>query len=106
MPRHRPWARDVAASGATNPLIGEYFDEFAPVVVAPREQGTALCLRAERLLAGAHAHVADDFTRVAWGSGSSPPMGRSRHRGHVPNTRSQCQRPRRSYDKGMAQDVE
>ncbi len=46
-------------------LRGALLDQLAAVCLTPREQGAALCLQPERLLSGAHAHIANDFARVA-----------------------------------------
>jgi hypothetical protein len=58
----------VGRRRATNGLIEKYGNQRAAVRLAPREQGAALCLGTERLLAGAYSYIANDFTRVAWGS--------------------------------------
>ena len=58
----------VGWGGAPNGLIEKYTEQHAAPRRTPREQGGALGLRTERLVAGAHAHIADDFPRIARGS--------------------------------------
>jgi hypothetical protein len=58
----------IGWGGTANGLIKKDVDQRAALRRTPGEQGGPLCFRTERLVAGAHAHIADDLIRVAWES--------------------------------------
>jgi len=58
----------IGWGGATNTLIGKQPDQLAGVRLTPREHRAPLRVGIKRLLAGAHAHITNDRSRVAWGS--------------------------------------
>src|SRR5207247_10988639 len=55
-------ARKRGTGCSTNGLIEKDADQRAALRRTPCEQGGALCLRTERLVAGADAHIANDLT--------------------------------------------